>query len=303
MSENGMEFSGRTVEEAIAAGLAALELERDEADIEIVQHPRRRFLGRVDAVVRISAIDDWEEQELVEPGPQSRVVGQPEPETVYEDELDEDEYDEEFPEEEAPYSPVREEGRSRQDSAGRPRQDGAARSSPSRREPAPKYEEGIPTPSGEEHNEEVALETLSELLNRMGFSETETQKIWTGVEEGNPALTLNVRGDQLGRLIGRHGATLNSLQFILRLLLSQQLREWPSITVDVDGYRLKQQTNLTRRAMRIAEEVVSKGRPQTLEAMSAADRRIVHMALQDHPHVYTESRGSGTHRKIVVYAQ
>ncbi len=283
MSGPGKEFSGKTIEDAIAAGLAAMGLERSEADIDIVQHPRRKFLGRVDAVVRIVRADDWEDEEE-EVAPQSQIVGQPEPEPVAALEYDEDEdYADEPPAHPSPR-------RSRADRRGH-------------HEPAPTYEEAQGTPAGEEQNEEVAVQTLTRLLANMGFASSEIQRVWSGVEEGVPTLTLNVRGRQLGRLIGRHGSTLNSLQFILRLLLSQQLQEWPSITVDVDGYRLKQQANLTKRALRIAEEVVSRGRPHTLEAMSAADRRIVHLALQNHPKVYTESKGSGAQRKIVVYAQ
>ncbi len=284
MSEPGREFSGKTIDDAIHTGLAEMGLERSEADIDIVQHPRRRFLGRVEAIVRIVRADHWddddeEEEEVTQP----RIVGQPEPVR----ELDDDE------EEEDDVSPAHPEPRPAR--AGR-------RTSPKPKSP-PTYAESPGTPAGEEQNEAVAVQTLTRLLADMGFGSSEIQRVWSGVDDGKPMLTLNVRGGQLGRLIGRHGATLNSLQFILRLLLNQQLQEWPSITVDVDGYRLKQQANLTKRALRIADEVVSKGRPHTLEAMSAADRRIVHLALQDHPKVYTESKGSGTQRKIVVYAQ
>lgn len=285
MSEPGREFSGKTVEDAIDTGLAEMGLERSEADIDIVQHPRRRFLGRVEAIVRIVRTDDWDDEEEDEEVTQRRIVGQPEPIRELDDEEEEEDEDDEPPAHPEPHP-------SRPD----------RRTSPKPKSP-PTYAESPGTPAGEEQNEAVAVQTLTRLLADMGFGSSEIQRVWSGVDDGKPMLTLNVRGGQLGRLIGRHGATLNSLQFILRLLLNQQLQEWPSITVDVDGYRLKQQANLTKRALRIADEVVSKGRPHTLEAMSAADRRIVHLALQDHPKVYTESKGSGTQRKIVVYAQ
>ena len=294
MSEEGREFSSKTIEEAIQIGLAEMGLDRNEADIDIVQHPRRKFLGWVNAVVRITSIDNWEEdEEEEEPIPQSRIAGQPEPE-VETDYHDDEDYDDEDEDEDEDYD----DKRSGRESSRRSRNERGSRD-----EPAPTYDDSEGTPEGEEQNEEVAVQTLTQLLTNMGFESSELQRVWTGADDSNPILTLNVRGGQLGRLIGRHGATLNSLQFILRLLLSQQLQEWPSITVDVDGYRLKQQANLTQRALRIADEVVNRGRPQTLEAMSAADRRIVHLALQDHPKVYTESKGSGAQRKIVVYAQ
>ncbi len=297
MSEEGREFSSKTIEEAIQIGLAEMGLDRGEADIDIVQHPRRKFLGWVNAVVRITSIDNWEEdeEEEEEPIPQSRIAGQPEPEVETDNHDDEEDYEEDYEDyEDEDYD----DKPSTRESSRRSRSEQRSQD-----EPAPTYDDSEGTPEGEEQNEEVAVQTLTQLLTNMGFESSELQRVWTGTDDGNPILTLNVRGGQLGRLIGRHGATLNSLQFILRLLLSQQLQEWPSITVDVDGYRLKQQANLTKRALRIADEVVNRGRPQTLEAMSAADRRIVHLALQDHPKVYTESKGSGAQRKIVVYAQ
>lgn len=282
MSDSSAEFTGRTIEEAIQTGLDALGLERHEADIEVVQHPRRKFLGRVDATVRIARVDDWDEEEEEEPVTQQEVVGQPEPdpdppagEEAYA------EWDEEE-EEEVPAP--------------------AARPQSAREREELAYDTSVPTPAGEEENERVAVETLNRLLGYMGFEDYEVQVAWAGLERERPILNLHVVGPPLGRLIGYHGATLRNLQFVLRLLLSQQLQDWPSVNLDVDSYQLKQQANLKRRALKIARDVVSRGRPHTMEAMSAADRRIVHLALQNHPDVYTESKGSGSHRKVVIYA-
>lgn len=282
MSDSSAEFTGRTIEEAIQAGLDALGLERHEADIEVVQHPRRKFLGRVDATVRIARIDDWDEEAEEEPVAQQEIVGQPEPDLDPPDAAEEAyaEWDEE--EEEAPAPAAPPSAREREELA---------------------YDTSVPTPAGEEENERVAVETLNRLLGYMGFEDHEVQVAWAGLDRERPILNLHVTGQSLGRLIGYHGATLRNLQFILRLLLSQQLQNWPSVNLDVDSYQLKQQANLKRRALKIARDVVSRGRPYTMEAMSAADRRIVHLALQDHPDVYTESKGSGSHRKVVIYAQ
>lgn len=268
---NAQEFSGRTIEEAVNEGLEALGLDRSEADIEVVQHPRRKFLGRVDAVVRVAPLADWNEEE--DASAQRVVTGQPEPSRP-----------EAEPEDEAePASPA----------------DDAS--------PAPQtqetlaYDVSMATPEGQEENERVARETLGELLDCMDIGAYTVNRSWSEHSENQPLLTLHVEGAHLGRLIGRRGSTLNSLQFILRLMLSQKLKSWPYVNLDIDQYQLKRQQALARQALKIAREVVERGRPYEMESMSPAHRRIVHLTLQDHPDVYTESEGTGSDRRVVVY--
>ncbi len=266
------EFSGRTIEEAIAEGLQALQRERHEVDIEVVQHPRRKFLGRVDAVVSIQPLAEWQEQMEEEAVPQPVVTGQPEPPKA--EVLD-------APEEEPePSSPPL-------DARGR--------------EEAVPADTPVPTPAGYEETEQVAVETLTQLLDCMDLSTYTINRSWATDSQDRPILTLHVEGERLGRLIGRHGVTLSSLQSILRLMLGQNLDRRPYVNLDVDGYQQKQQKALTRKALKIAEDVVSRGRPYEMEPLSAVNRRIVHMALQNHPDVYTESEGTGADRRVVIY--
>lgn len=276
------EFSGRTVDEAVEQGLQALGLTRDEAYIEVLQHPRRKFLGRVDALVRIEPrSEDWEDIEGLEDMPQQEVVGQPEPSS-------------EIPADFAGDTETTPEENETDKVPSRARSDADTDTDLA-------YDTSVPTPSGQEENEEIAVRTLSRLLDCMNFDAYTVERAWSVTQQEQPVLTLHIVGEQLGRLIGRHGNTLQSLQFILRLMLNRQLQEWPSLNIDVDGYQLKQHASLKRRALRIAHDVVAKGRPYTMEAMSAANRRIVHLALQDHPDVYTESQGTGVQRKVIIY--
>ncbi len=107
--------------------------------------------------------------------------------------------------------------------------------------------------------------------------------------------------ETVGLIIGRRGETLRSLQFLLNTLVQRRIGHWPQLVIDIGNYRQRRQESLEGLARRVAEQVRATGKPQTLEAMQAYDRRIIHMALRDNPHVYTESSGEGEARRITVY--
>jgi spoIIIJ-associated protein len=117
--------------------------------------------------------------------------------------------------------------------------------------------------------------------------------------DGNPVI-LAVSGENLGILIGRRGDNLSSLQFMVNLILSKDRRQWPKVVIDVENYRARREESLTSLAERIAYRVGRQGRPFTLEAMSASDRRIIHLALRDRTDVETYSIGEGMARRVVV---
>jgi len=112
---------------------------------------------------------------------------------------------------------------------------------------------------------------------------------------------LDIEGEDSGLLIGRRGETLRALQFIVNLLVSQ--RSEGRVVLDVEGYRERHYASLRTLAARVAERVAATGRSVTLEPMAANERRIVHIALADHPEVTTESSGMGEARKITVSPQ
>ncbi len=84
------------------------------------------------------------------------------------------------------------------------------------------------------------------------------------------------------------------------MLINKQLGRPAYVTVDVEGYRERRYESLRDLANRTASRVSSSGEPYTLQPMNPADRRIVHMALADHPAVHTESKGEGVERRVVV---
>ncbi|MDA1215722.1 MAG: KH domain-containing protein [Chloroflexi bacterium] len=111
---------------------------------------------------------------------------------------------------------------------------------------------------------------------------------------------IDVQGTDAGLLIGRRGETLQALQIVVNMMVSRELDRRTTVLVDVEQYRVRRQQNLESMAERMAERVVSSGRPMSLEPMSAADRRIIHMALSSNGNVSTESSGEGQDRKLTI---
>jgi spoIIIJ-associated protein len=233
-----VEISAKTVEEAVARGLADLGLTREQAEVTVLNPGRSGVLGfgAEDAVVRVAA----------RPGPQAMVAEAAEPESDFE-------------------------------------------------EPAPPE-----PPTSDAAN--LAVDVLQGLLDRMSIRARVTVRVGDDlIEEGEePPLTLDVVGDDLGILIGRQGETLRDLQYMARLMLSRQLERWEPIVVDVESYRVRRRRSLHLLAVRMAERVVVSRQRVVLEAMPAHERRIIHMALRDHPTVTTKSIGEGEHRKVTI---
>jgi spoIIIJ-associated protein len=144
---------------------------------------------------------------------------------------------------------------------------------------------------------EVADEARNILLDVLDLLGMDTD---VEIQQREGTLVLEVIGEDLGLLIGRRGETLTSLQFVLNLILAKRLKKWSRVVVDVEGYRSRREATLSGLAKRMAYRVQQTGQAVALEAMPAGERRIIHLALADHPHVSTGSVGEGDHRKVVI---
>lgn len=143
------------------------------------------------------------------------------------------------------------------------------------------------------------LENVLERMNLRAKVEIVPQST-AETDETQPGLVLNIVGDELGILIGRQNETLSALEFITRLMVNQQTRTRATFTVDVNGYRAKRAESLRRLALRMAEQAEQTGRPVALEPMPPAERRIIHLALRNHPTMMTQSVGEGDRRKVTI---
>ncbi len=116
-----------------------------------------------------------------------------------------------------------------------------------------------------------------------------------------PTVGVDIVGPDLGVLIGRRGDTLQQFQYLVTLLVNKRVGGFNRVVVDVGGYKRRREEALLGLADRMAERVAQSHRPLPLEAMPPNERRVIHLALHDHPAVYTESQGEGEARKIVIY--
>ncbi len=141
---------------------------------------------------------------------------------------------------------------------------------------------------------ETAKTVLTEMLSLMGLQGT------VEVASGGETSRLNVRGDDLGALIGRRGEKLASLQHIVNLIVGRREGQHHRIAIDVENYRGRREDQLRDVADRAAKRVLQTGKIIQLEAMPAVERRVVHMALLENPKVRTQSVGVEPNRRIVV---
>ena len=171
-----------------------------------------------------------------------------------------------------------------------------ARSDRGGREPAP-FVSGKPVEElteAERSTLETAKTVLTEMLGLMELSGT------VEIASGGDTSRLNVRGDDLGALIGRRGEKLASLQHIVNLIVGRREGQHHRIAIDVENYRGRREQQLRDVADRAAKRVIQTGKIIQLEAMPAIERRVVHMALLENPRIRTQSVGVEPNRRIVV---
>jgi spoIIIJ-associated protein len=151
---------------------------------------------------------------------------------------------------------------------------------------------------------EVAQETLETMLDKAGLIAGVSYRADAVVQEAERVpspIVFDIEGEDLGILIGRRGQTLACFQYIVRLIVGNRMKVvTPPIVIDVNGYKQRRYQSLKVMAQRIAEEVEANGDPFALEPMPAYERRILHLALAEHPGVTTESTGFGEDRKVVI---
>jgi spoIIIJ-associated protein len=120
------------------------------------------------------------------------------------------------------------------------------------------------------------------------------------VEESDEEVRANVSGPELGLLIGKHGQTIDSLQFVCSQAAFRGLEERKRVVIDAGGYRERREGMLQRQADRGVADALRYGRPVELDSMGAAERRVVHTYLADRPEVDTHSEGDEPFRRIVI---
>ncbi len=142
--------------------------------------------------------------------------------------------------------------------------------------------------------EKVVKDFLKEITLAMNL------KVDIEVSERENGLYINLVGDNLGVLIGKHGQTLDSLQHLTSLALNKGKAQYVNITVDCEDYRNKRKQTLEKLANNLAKKVRDTKKSVSLEPMSSYERRIIHSALQDAKDIETHSEGKENNRHIII---
>ncbi len=141
---------------------------------------------------------------------------------------------------------------------------------------------------------EIAKQLTIGLLERMGIK----IEVEGFLKEGN--LYLEIKGDQEGILIGKHGRTLESLQMLINRMVNKQLKNSVRVVLDIDDYRKRRLDSIAQMAHRLGEKAKGTGHSLTVGPFNAYDRRIIHLTLKEDPSLKTESLGEGELKKIKI---
>jgi spoIIIJ-associated protein len=164
-------------------------------------------------------------------------------------------------------------------------------------EPKPSAGEPLVVPAESAAIVEKAQAALREILQLMGVKATVER---TACAAGDETI-LEIRADDSGVLIGRKGQTLEALQYLVTRIAGERLAsEGPHIVIDIEKYRERRRKTLEDMALRLGEKAKRQRKTVTVDALSAADRRIIRAVLQDDPWVSTKSLGQGSYRRLLI---
>ena len=155
-------------------------------------------------------------------------------------------------------------------------------------------EDGI-TKAEQDFIADTGKEFLLGMFGKMGLS-VQIEKLTT-----KDKITFQVHGEDLGILIGKHGQTLDAIQYLTNLVANKEVRRRCQIVVDVENYRSRREETLVQLAHRLGAKVRRTRQKIALEPMNAFERKIIHVALQNEKHIKTDSEGQEPYRHIVIY--
>lgn len=144
--------------------------------------------------------------------------------------------------------------------------------------------------------EDIAKEFLDNVFKAMNL----TVVIDINYNEDNNSMDIDLSGDEMGILIGKRGQTLDSLQYLVSLVVNKDVENYIHIKVDTENYRQRRKETLENLAKNISYKVKRTKRPVSLEPMNPYERRIIHSALQNDKYVTTHSEGDEPFRHVVV---
>ena len=320
-----IETTGRSEEDAIAAALFQLGLDRDDVSVEVLERAKTGFFGFGASPARVRVSYGFEEDEFkvekpkAEPVIEKKIEKKPEvkPEVVEEPVLMAKPKAEPKPEvKEEPADEVEEEtilmakpsnksnrsrNRNRRKNENLQPGDeviiGKSEKAPRADHTPVSQAPTVPVSEDDEKAKKI-VDFLNGLMEHMGVESTPVIGV---TEEGNYKVIME--GDNLGAIIGRRGETLDAIQQLTNYCVNHGASKRVRVHIDAEGYRAKREESLQHLALKVAGKVVKYRKNMTLEPMNAYERHVIHAALQDVPKVTTYSTGVEPNRRtVVVYA-
>ena len=265
MSNEWIEISAKTVDDAINEGLARLGTTSDKMEVDVIERESSGFLGlfgKHDAKVRVRLKE-------IKPAPvvEKKVVKDTKPASVRNNV--------ETKTEEKPVVDIQ-------------------------RKPKKKFDEiekiEPVSANRQEKAKTDAIKFLTDVFKAMKLEAS----INVEFDAAENELSIDVKAEDMGVLIGKRGQTLDSLQYIVSLAINKDSNEYVKVKLDSENYRIRRKETLENLAKNIASKVKRTGRQVSLEPMNSFERRIIHSALQGDPDCETFSEGNDPYRKVVV---
>ena len=320
-----IEMTGKTVEDAVKAGLRELGCDSSDVTIDVLHMGSPGLFGMFGKLAKVRLTVKEEDPALdfdlsdislsLKPGKAPKAKPErkaeekkaeekkPEPKPVEPVKAEEPKPIEPKAEEPKPEAPKAEEKK-----AEKPVREKAEKSARKERKPEEKAEKAdkpAPAKKAEEPFEPSDPETLGEAGKlAYDFLKNVTEKMGVSVgirvTEEEDHLSVAMMGDTLGILIGRRGDTLDALQYLTSLQVNKRRDGYMRVSLDTENYRQKREEALTKLALRMAARARKTGRKVTLEPMNPYERRVLHSALQNNAYVTTHSEGEEPYRRVVI---
>ena len=305
-----IETTGKTVEDAVKAGLRELGCDSSEVTIDVLHMGSPGLFGMFGKLAKVrltvkeeDPILDFDLSDinlsLNKPG---KSAPKAKPERKVEEKKTEVKPVETPKVEEKKAAPAEEKPEIKEEKPVREKAEKPARKPRSEEK---KAEKPAPAKKEEEHFEPSDPEKLGEAGKlAYDFLKNVTEKMGVNVAirvtEEEDHLSVSMMGDTLGILIGRRGDTLDALQYLTSLQVNKHRDGYMRVSLDTENYRQKREEALSKLALRMAARARKTGRKVTLEPMNPYERRVLHSALQNNPYVTTHSEGEEPYRRVVI---
>ena len=332
MSE-AKEFLGKTLDAAIAEACAFYDVPREKLEIDIIEDAKSGIFGIVGARkarirARLATLPDFMQnassgseqrpegkrrrsrREKSEAPEQVEVQAQPEMQDVPSAASEENELrpplSEELPAETPDAQPQDEAPRGR-----RPRQARQARVTPHRLPKAEKGEKNeeidatenvLPIVPLTDLNQETLLTHTRDVIGHLVAPVLDVlpEQVDLSIEINEDRVQVSIKSEETGLLIGRDGQNLAAVQYLASRMVTRVMGSQVRVQVDAGDYHMRQDSRLQELALSLAEKVKATGKVQTTRPLSAYQRRVIHLALQDDPEIQTRSSGEGALKHVVI---